>query len=95
MNPLMAVEVTDGIALHFPRMVREGSAPKEGAASELEEQVQEWTSGSAAQMETAQTDTLEAGISLEEGSEQRKVFMHISLTSLTNPVALTALLTVL
>lgn len=92
MNPLMAVEVTDGIALHFPRMMREGSAPKEGAASELEEQVQEWTSGSAAQMETAQTDTLEAGISLEEGSEQRKGFMH---TSLTNPVALTALLTVL
>lgn len=92
MNPLMAVEVTDGTALRFPQMMREGGAPKEGAASELEEQVQEGTSGSAAQMAAAQTDTLEAGICLEEGNEQGKGFIH---TQLTNPVALTALLTVL
>ena len=72
----MAVEVIDGTALHLPQKMRGGRAPEEGAASELEEQVQERASGTAAQMGAAQTDTLEVGICLQGHSDQGKGFIQ-------------------
>lgn len=61
----------------FHRRVRGGRAPEEAAASELEERAQERASGAVAQMETAQTDTLEAGIGFQGHSYQGKGFIQI------------------
>ena len=76
MNPLMAVKVIDGAVSRLPQKMRGGRAPEEGGASELEEQAQQRASGAAAQMGTAQTDTLEAGICLQGHSDQGKGFIQ-------------------